>query len=95
MLESDSGEILSKLEANNANYRLRNFFNMLRDGILRKLSVLNQVLLLSLIFNLIGPLTQNSVYVYSVIYLKTYKQCSNGTIHFVIANKIIGQIPKT
>ncbi len=73
MLESDSGEILSKLEANNANYRLRNFFNMLRDGILRKLSVLNQVLLLSLIFNLIGPLTQNSVYVYSVIYLKTYK----------------------
>ena len=87
MLESDSGEILSKLEANNANYRLRNFFNMLRDGILRKLSVLNQVLLLSLIFNLIGPLTQNSVYVYSVIYLRT--------IHFVIANKIIGQIPKT
>jgi hypothetical protein len=73
MLESDSGEILSKLEANNANYRLRNFFNMLRDGILRKLSVLNQVLLLSLIFNLIGSLTQNSVYVYSVIYLKTYK----------------------
>jgi hypothetical protein len=73
MLESDSGEILSKLEANNANYRLRNFFNMLRDGILRNLSVLNQVLLLSLIFNLIGSLTQNSVYVYSVIYLKTYK----------------------
>lgn len=73
MLESDSGEILSKLEANNANYRLRNFFNMLHDGILRNQSVLNQVLLLSLIFNLIGSLTQNSVYVYSVIYLKTYK----------------------
>jgi hypothetical protein len=39
MLESDSGEIITRihLEANVANFRLRYFLNMLRDGILRSL----------------------------------------------------------
>lgn len=71
MLESDSGEINTRIQLNMLSISGKLFFDMLRDGILSSLCVLNRVLQLSFFLYVIGSLTQNSVYVYSIIYFKS------------------------